>query len=288
MSNYLSKILNSNKVGYLFILPWIIGFAVFTAFPIIYSLYLSFFNVTITATGIQTDFIGIDNFREAFTMDVEFLRHIADFTGETLISVPLIVVLALIIAMLLNQPIRARGFFRTVFFLPVIISSGPVLSKLTDLGVTSIPSLENFQFYQVIAENSGFFLADIFLYIMDNTIILLWFSGVQILIFIAALQKVDKQVYEAARIDGASTWEIFWKVTLPTLYPMILVNVIYTTVMYSTSSMNPIIGHISSNMFRVETGFGYASALSWVYFVVILIILSGLAGIFAFLGRKST
>ena len=287
MKNYLSKTLNSNKVGYIFISPWVLGFLIFTAYPIIYSLYLSFFEVTITATGIETYFVQFDNFRRVITEDVEFLRQLGSFFIETMISVPLIVVLALIMALLLNQPIKARGVFRTIFFLPVIISSGPVINKLMDMGVTSIPSLAEYQFYQILAMNSGFFLVDLLLYILNNAILLLWLSGVQILIFIAALQKVDKQVYEAARIDGASTWEIFWKVTLPSLFPMILVNIIYTTVTYSVSALNPITDHISSHMFRLETGFGYASAISWIYFVVVTVVLLILAGVFVAFEKKS-
>jgi len=281
------RFLNSQKVGYIFILPWILGFLAFTAYPIFYSLYLSFFNVVITATGLQTNFIQFENFRNILTTDLDFLRMAGAFFRESLVSVPLIVILALIMALLLNQPIKARGLFRTIFFLPVIISSGPVMEKLIDLGVTTIPNLADYQFYQVLALNNGFFLVDILLYILNHTIVLLWLSGVQILIFLAALQKVDRQVYEAARIDGASTWEIFWKITLPTLFPMILVNIIYTTVMYASSALNPIVAHISSHMFRVETGFGYASALSWIYFVIIAIILGVLAGIFMLMEKKS-
>jgi oligogalacturonide transport system permease protein len=90
---------------------------------------------------------------------------------------------------------------------------------------------------------------------------------------LAGIQKVDNQVYEAAKIDGASTWEMFWKVTLPSLAPMILVNLVYTIVTYSVFSLNPVIEHIQTNMFKIDTGFGYASALSWIYFVVISITL---------------
>lgn len=283
----MKKFLNNQNIGYIFILPWIIGFLAFTVYPIFYSLYLSFFNVVITATGLQTEFIRFENFQTIISSDLDFIRMVGSFFRESLISVPLIVILALIMALLLNQKIKARGLFRTIFFLPVIISSGPVMEKLIDLGVTTIPNLADYQFYQVLALNSGFFLVDILIYILNHTIILLWLSGVQILIFLAALQKVDRQVYEAARIDGASTWEIFWKITLPTLFPMILVNIIYTMVMYSSSALNPIVNHISSHMFRVETGFGYASALSWLYFLIIAVILGILAGTFMLLERKS-
>ncbi|WP_312025061.1 carbohydrate ABC transporter permease [Listeria booriae] len=277
---------NRDNVGYLFILPWIIGFLIFTAFPIIYSIYLSFFKVTITTRGIQTVFVKFQNFQQAFTGDIDFLNKVWTFTKEIFIAVPLIVILALIIAILLNQDIKFRGFFRTIFFLPVIIASGPVLAKLMGQGITSIPAVKESFIYRMALDNSDFFLAPVLIYILDNTIVLLWFSGVQILIFIAALQKMDPQAYEAAKIDGASTWEIFWKITLPSLYPMIFVNIIYTTVMYSVSTLNPVIDHIKVNMFKLQSGFGYSSALSWIYFVIISLILLIMAAVVMFFNRK--
>lgn len=279
---------NKENIGYLFILPWVVGFLLLTAFPIFYSFYLSFFNVTITTTGIQTVPVGAGNFQRALTGDIEFINRVLSFIQEIVIAVPLIVILALLIALLLHQNIRFKGLFRTIFFLPVIISSGPVLSKLINLEITTIPGLEQYAIYEFVMTNTDSWIAQTFSYILDNIIILLWFSGVQILIFISALQKVDKQVYEAASIDGASAWERFWKITLPALFPMIFVNLIYTTVMYSVSSMNIIIGHIQSHMFRLETGFGYASALSWVYFVIIALILLLFTAITWFFNRKNT
>lgn len=280
-----SKRSNEN-IGYLFILPWIIGFLALTVIPIIYSFYLSFFQVTITTTGIQTESVGLQNFQQAFTGDLEFINRLVSFVREIFIAIPLIVILALIIALLLNQHIHFRGFFRTIFFLPVIVSSGPVLSKLIDLDITSIPSLEEYAVYEFVATMDNV-IASSFVYVIDNLIVLLWFSGVQILIFIAALQKVDPKIYEAASIDGASSWESFWKITLPSLTPMILVNIVYTTVMYSVSGLNVIIEHIQTNMFQLETGFGYSSALSWIYFVIILLILLVFVGILAFFNRRS-
>lgn len=280
-----SKRSNEN-IGYLFILPWIIGFLGLTVIPIIYSFYLSFFQVTITTTGIQTESVGLQNFQQAFTGDLEFINRLVSFVREIFIAIPLIVILALIIALLLNQHIHFRGFFRTIFFLPVIVSSGPVLSKLIDLDITSIPSLEEYAVYEFVATMDNV-IASSFVYVIDNLIVLLWFSGVQILIFIAALQKVDPKIYEAASIDGASSWESFWKITLPSLTPMILVNIVYTTVMYSVSGLNVIIEHIQTNMFQLETGFGYSSALSWIYFVIILLILLVFVGILAFFNRRS-
>ncbi|TDL33118.1 sugar ABC transporter permease [Jeotgalibacillus sp. S-D1] len=259
--------------AYFFLAPWIIGFLAFTAFPLVYSFYLSFHQVSLTTEGIRTSFVSLENFQYAFTVDGVFIGYLTVFFRELLLSVPIIIVFSLIIALLLNQKIRFRGLFRTIFFLPVIIASGPVLKELQDMGVTTIPSIEEVFIYNLASRNADQFLSGILLYVLDNIIMILWYSGVQILIFLAALQKIDRQIYEAAMIDGASTWEIFWKVTLPSIFPMIVVNTIYTIVAYSIFSLNPIIEHIKIQMFELETGFGYASALSWIYFVIIALIL---------------
>lgn len=277
---------NKKTVGYIFVLPWIIGFLAFTIIPIGYSLYLSFNDVTITATGIETVWVGLTNFTRVITEDMDFIRLVGDFVVETMISVPLIVILALVMALLLNQNVKGRGMFRTIFFLPVIINSGPVLNMLIDLEITTIPALQNYDFYFALQAASGNFVVDILLFVLNNFILFLWLAGVQILIFLAALQKTDAGVYEAARIDGASTWEIFWRITLPGLMPMILVSIVYTTVMYSASALNLITDHISGNMFRLDRGFGYTSALSWIYFVIILATLGILVVGFVLFERK--
>ncbi|WP_163536078.1 sugar ABC transporter permease [Gracilibacillus sp. YIM 98692] len=260
-------------VGYSFIFPWIIGFLIFTAFPLVYSLFLSFQQVKLTPNGIVTTYVKFENYIYAFTVDIQYTQVLLRFLRELVISTPIIIVFSLIIALLLNQPIRWRTFFRMVFFLPVIIASGPVIMDLMEQDVTSIPSIEEYAIFDAVLSNTEGLFHTILTYLMENLVIILWYSGVQILMFLAALQKTDRQVYKAAKIDGASNWECFWKVTLPTLFPMIIVNLIYTIVTYSIFALNPVVEHIQSQMFEISTGFGYASALSWIYFLVITLVL---------------
>ncbi|WP_404445201.1 sugar ABC transporter permease [Sutcliffiella horikoshii] len=272
--------------GLLFISPWILGFLLFTAYPLFYSLYLSFQKVRITTEGIQTTFVKFDNFKDAFTVDALFTQKLWTFVQELVLSVPIIIVFSLIIAILLNQPIRFRNFFRMIFFLPVIIASGPVINELISQGVTSIPSIKDYAVFETMLSADSVF-SSILLYLMDNLIIILWFSGVQFLIFLAALQKIDTQIYEAAKIDGASNWECFWKVTLPSIFPMIVVNTVYTIVTFSIFSLNPVIEHIQTNMFQINTGFGYASALSWIYFLLIAVALGISVALLTVRGKKN-
>ncbi|MGM0805701.1 MAG: carbohydrate ABC transporter permease [Bacillota bacterium] len=277
---------NRNLTGLLFVSPWILGFLIFTAFPLLYSLFLSFQEVKITTDGIKTNFVSFGNYEYAFSVDGTFVDRVLKYLEEMVISVPIIIVFSLIIALLLNQRIKFRGLFRTIFFLPVIIASGPVIKELIDQGITTIPSIEQYAIYQALNDNPDGFFNGILLYLIKNLIVILWYSGVQILIFLAALQKMDKQIFEAAKIDGASNWEFFWKITLPSLKPMIIVNLIYTIVTYSVFSLNPIIEHIQKNMFKVDTGYGYASALSWIYFLIIAAALAIAVGVMTVKRKK--
>ncbi len=255
--------------GYLFILPWLAGFFLLKAWPLFYSLYLSFMNVKITTTGIRTIPTGFENFTAAFLSDVQFSGELLVSIRNLVLSVPVILVFSLLIALLINYPMRLKGVFRTIFFLPVIITSGPVINELVSQGAATVPSMEKYGFYNIIKANLAPAWAGPITYLFTQIIMILWFSGVQILIFLAGLQKINKSMYEAARIDGASGWEIFWKVTLPELRPLIVVNAVYTIVTLATFAENDVMKTIQDAMFRVGQGFGYAATLSWIHFVVI-------------------
>lgn len=276
MKKFKLKITNKGRnalTGYAFISLWIIGYLIFTLWPMFYSLFLSFNKVKVTPKGIKTEFVGLANYKQAFLSDTQFVEKLVGYLKDIVLSVPIIIVFALIIAILINQDIKGRSIFRTIFFLPVIITSGPVIGELMAQGATTIPSIEQNGIFALIQGNLGPIFAEPITYLFKEIIMVLWFSGVQILIFLAGLQKIDAAVYEAARIDGASSWEVFWKVTLPALKPLIMVNVIYTLVSQSTFALNPIIDLIKANMFSTITGFGYATAISWAYFIVIVMLL---------------
>jgi ABC-type sugar transport system permease subunit len=276
------------RAGYLFILPWIIGFLIFTAYPIFYSLYLSFFKVTIGASGIVTVFMGIGNYVRAIAGDMNFMTQVGSYLSQVFIAAILIIILSLLIAMMLNQKFHGIGVFRTIYFLPVIIASGPVLQKMQDMGIVSIQGLNDFSLMDWANNNPQFVVTSLLSYVMNNLVILLWFTGVPILIFLAALQKRDTAVIEAAHMDGAGAWAIFWKLTLPSLSSMILVNMVYVIVTYSTSAMNPIIANIQSNLFSTApgSGMGYAAAQAWVYFIVVALVIGVAAGVLTFFNRR--
>lgn len=262
------------RVGYLFVAPWVIGVLMFLLIPLGQSFYYMWFNIRITPLGTNFNYVGTQNFTQIWLENPEFPQQLVTYIWQTIVEVPIITVFALIIAMMLNSKIKAKGFFRLIFFLPVIIVSGPVMNMLVSQGASSIPALNT---QSVIAALDTFLPTSVAESIGDlfsNMIMILWYSGVQILIFLSALQKVDPALYEAAKIDGGSGWECFWKITLPTIKPMILLNAVYTVIFLSGNEQNELINMIVSAMFSgtKEKGYGYASAMAWMYSVVITLI----------------
>jgi ABC-type sugar transport system permease subunit len=260
--------------GMLFVLPWVVGFVIFTFLPMYDTLMLSFQSVRITGIGMLQTPVGWENYRNIFVYDTQFIAALTDYLTQTLLFIPLILIFSLIIAMLLNIPGRFRGLFRVIFFLPVIISSGPVLGILEWQGALHLPGNTTVIDFLL---NTGFIHPDIverLVFLINSFILILWNSGLQILIFLAALQKQDHNMVEAAQIDGASRWVVFWKLTLVSLNPMIVVNTFFTVVSLSFFANNPILTKITNDMFNPVYGYGYASALAWIFFAISLLVVA--------------
>jgi len=254
------------RMGYVFVAPWILGALVFLAIPMFLSFYMSFSNVIIN--GLDIRWIGMDNFEFIFDQEKYLVTDFLGFVIDTVISVPLIVVFALIMAMLLNMKIRCRGLFRAIFFLPVIVVSGPVMERIT--GETSRVSTVDLEFVQLwLMDMLPAYLANPIFDVFSNIIMILWYSGVQILIFLAAIQKIDSSLYEAAKIDGGSGWECFWKITLPTIKPMILLNAIYTLIFVSQTDNYFI--NVIERYTTTDAKYGRASAMAWMFSLLILL-----------------
>jgi ABC-type sugar transport system permease subunit len=248
------------------------------------SFQYSLNKIKLLPQGMAKVYVGFDNYSQIFLKDPEFIMDLESYLLETLISVPVIVAFALIIAMLLNEKIACRGIFRMIFFLPIIIASGPVMSQLADQDAASIPMMNVTMIEQTLDTYLPSILATSVTNVFSNMITLLWYAGVQILIFLAALQKIDTSLYEAAKMDGGSKWECFWKITLPTIKPMILLNVVYTIIFMSNNEQNALIVLIYDTMLSATGGYGYASAMAWLYSVIE----SAIVALFAVLimGRK--
>ncbi len=260
--------------AYLFISPWIVGVSIFFLYAMVQSLRFSFSRVELSNGVILHPLENglFENFVKVFTTDVNFPTTLANFGVGLVLQLPVIIAFSLIIALLLNSKIRCRSLFRMIFFLPVIIATGPVMSRLTSQGVSSVPMVSQNALLGVLKDLPEFIYNPIN-NLFSSLIMILWNSGIQILIFLAGLQKVPRTLYEAAKIDGASGWESFWKITLPTVKPLILLNAIYTVVTLATGGSNEIIELIYNATYTATQGYSYAMAMSWIYTLVVAVIL---------------
>lgn len=271
--------------GYAFISIWIIGFLVFVLYPVIYSMILSVNAIKIRPEGIIYTFKGLFFYDYALNELPHFRNCLAVQLQMVCGMTPVILVLSLIVAMLLNGKFRGRAMFRAIFFMPVIIMSGPVISSL--LGQYALDFSTNSRLVYDLLSYMPSVLAAPVEYVLNNLVKILWMSGVQILIFLAGLQSIGSEVYEAASIDGAGAWEKFWQITLPHISPMILICAVYTVI--DTANYNEggnINALINSQIFDANYMYSYAAAMSWMYFVVIAAVLGLVLLIFKFFGRK--
>ncbi len=263
----------STITGTLFFLPWLIGFFAITAYPLVYSLVICFNQVQIKPGEIILEPVGWEYFRQAFAVDTEYPTKLLSSLASVLMGTPLVVVFSLAIALLLNRRFHGRTVYRIVFFLPVVIMSGPVMSELmTESSAMSI-NMDIMGLRSILME-LDYGWARILLTFLNSFVRILWFCGVQIIVFLAGLQKIDRNMYEAAAIDGATAWEAFWKITLPHLRPIILLNAIYTIIEMGTAADDATNGKIVGAIRDIARPYSYAAVLSWIYaFGLLLLIL---------------
>lgn len=277
-----------SAVGLLFISPFLIGFIFFFATPLYQSLVYSFSNLTVTATGFTLDFIGMDNYNKALKVDPDFIPNLLKTIVQMVSKVPVIIIFSFFAASLLNQKFKGRGFARSVLFLPVILTSGIIMSmEHSDLLLSSAQSVAEeeiergsssmmtlFQFRQLLYSiNIPIPIVSFIVLAVDQIYEVVIASGVQILIFLAGLQSIPRSLYEASTMDGATGWENFWKITFPMVSPLILVNMVYTVINTFTSPGNEMMSMIQSTIFS-QSQFGFGSAMAWLYFLATALILA--------------
>ena len=247
--------------GYGFIGIWLIGFFGFTLYPTVYSFIISLNDVRLTSKGMQFTWRAFYHYYYALSVSGEFKMKISEGLGF-IIAATIVVV---------------------VFFLPVVIMSGPVIAKLLT-GETVDFSKSGSIVYTFLGDLPEV-LRNPTLFVLNNLTTILWFSGVQILIYLAGLQKISPDIYEAASIDGAGAWEKFWKITLPYMRPMALLNAVYTVVEISNYSELGINKLISNNMFNQTRIYSYSAAMSWLYFLIVAVLLILVFLVFRLFGK---
>lgn len=279
----------SRWFGYVFMAPWILGLVSFFLIPFISSVGFSFQQISIGETGLDKLWVGFENYQYMLGDEANFVRNITEEVKNLFINVPIIFIFSLLISLLLNQEFKGRLLARSLFFIPVIIASGLVIQVIqndvfTNTGLKGDESaifqvgvvadiLENMQIDSGIIN----FLTTATSQIFD----LSWKSGVQILLFLSALQRIPVTYYEVASVEGANAWDAFWKITFPVLAPNCILVIVYTVIDTFTDTQNTVMESILERFNDMK--YGYASASAVVYFLVILVILGLIMLIF---GRK--
>jgi ABC-type sugar transport system permease subunit len=276
---HLTKATKDKLKGLVFVSPFIIGVILFFIYPIYMSVKLSFGKLD-NIVGFKVSWIGIENYLRAFTIDMEFAPMFLSVVRDTLVRVPMIIIFALIISILINQDIKGRTLFRIAFFIPFLLGNGEVMRQLIYQGVDKqVLSIADGDIipYEIL-NYFGSTIVNAVQTVLGIIVTVLWSSGVQILLFLSGLQSISPALYEAAKIDGATQWEIFWKVTIPMISPIMLLNIIYTIVDSFTNIRNPLLEYIQSYGFT-QAQFEYGAALGWIYFLFIGLVVAVIFGI---------
>lgn len=259
-------------VGYLFVLPWILGFIFLVLYPLGRIVYFSFNNVSLYQTTYTYSWIGFRNFERILMEDIDFVIEVQNFIVRAIVFTPVIITLAIILAVLLNQKFKGKGLFRMIFFLPIIILNGELLNTISSYGGMDINiSRLVIDIITTIIPRGA---VGVFISVFELIVEVLWYTGVPVLIFLAMLQKIDRSLYEAAQMDGANGWSIFWKITLPAIYPAVSVSIIFIVVFLANFDGNPINALILSSKNDGARRDGYASAMAIIYTVIQIIVIS--------------
>lgn len=261
---------HQNKQAYAFLAPWLIGFLIFTVGPFFFTIFLSFNDVQLTGLGWEYNPIKMENYITAFFGNINFVPALISFITLEVTYVPAIIIFSFILGILLNRNIKFRGGFRTIFFLPVIVLSGSVMDQLMNNNATTLDDFSQNIIFTMLTNYSPFF-ADIMLGLFQNFTMVLWFTGIPIILFINGLQKINQQLFEAAKIDGATGWQILWKITIPIIKPTALVVGIFTIVQIGMYNINPVFSLIRESMYNFEGGLGLSSAYALIYTLVVLL-----------------
>ncbi|SLJ88135.1 ABC-type sugar transport system, permease component [Paenibacillus sp. RU5A] len=262
----------------IYVLPWLIGFVLFFFVPLLASLRYSLSSIQANAQGISIQFTGLANYIQALTVNTSFNRALIGSITDVFVNVPLIVIFSLFLAVILNQKFPGRAIARSIFFLPVILASGVIMAlestslieavNQSSTGGSALGTfeIENLMLDAGLSEWVVMYLSGA----VDRIYQIVSQSGVQILIFLAGIQTISPQLYEASKMEGATGYEAFWKITFPMVSPLIFVNVIYTIVdSFANNAMTSLIRDTGF----VKFDFGLSSAMAWVYFVAIAVIL---------------
>ena len=286
------------RAGWLFVLPFIIGF-VLIYLPIIFeSVQLSFFRIHVLAGGgYELEAVGWENYRQALFVNPNFVSTLISGIGELAFDIPAILIFSLFMAVLLNQKMAGRAVFRAIFFVPVILSTG-IMESIEAQNLQSeymegeegmndgtgentaaeiVSAIDVAQLFANMRVGTG--IVEYVTAAINNIYDIVNRSGVQMLIFLAGLQSISPAIYESVQIDGATAWETFWKITFPMISPMILVNAVYTVIDSFTTESTVMTYINNASQTLKDQGMAISTAMSWIYFLVVIAILGLIAAV---------
>lgn len=274
-----------NLQGYFFISPLIVGFVLLFLYPFFQSITFSLSRLELTPTGFTLKYVGLENYRHALLVNADFVRATVETMKSVFRDVPLVLAFSFFAAVLLNQKFKGRTAARIIFFLPVIMGAGVVMDLEGRNFIAEV--MEGDPYEGMLASRIVPFLIQMRIpenltnYVVNAVEfvpVIVRASGVQIIIFLAGLQSVPSSLYEAARVEGSTEWESFWVITLPMMSPLVLANIVYTIIDSFTANNNQIVRMIRA--VRVTgAGYGISAAMSWIYFVLIAVLLGIVIGV---------
>ena len=266
-----------SRCGYVFILPLIFGVFMIWLPNIVQAMVFTLNELTVKPGSYELEWMGFEYFRQALFENAEFIPMLLSSLQSLVADIPVILIFSLFMAVMLNQEFHGRTFVRAVFFIPVVLVTGVVANTAYETGLSDIMASQNLgdtasQTARLTAEieslllslNFGEGLLGIVSAAVTGISDVVQSSGVQIFLFLAALQEIPESLYEAARVEGCTKWETFWKITLPMLAPQILVVAIYTLVDIFSQSDSPLFKYLDSLAFAQQQ-YSYASAMYWLY-----------------------
>jgi len=283
--------------GHIFLIPFYIGILVFFAGPLIQSIQFAFQDVKPQVGFYEVSNVGGYNFNYIFNKDANFKINLIESLTELAWKLPVVIVSSLFFAILINRKFHGRVFVRAVFFLPVIIASGLVMNIVQGdqiagaaLSGSAVAGGEVSQSTALANMLSGIGLNDKIIgtvtTITDSMFSTIWQTGIQTVIFLAGLQGIPASLYEASAVEGATAWENFWKITLPMLLPIMLVNIVYTVVDSLVNTKNAVMLQVLNDTNNAR--YGTASAMAWSYFLIIAVILLAIMIVFTKITVAST
>lgn len=265
-------------MGLVYILPWILGVLIFQTYPFISSFIYSFSKYNIATF----QWIGLENYKRLFTIDQDIINCIKVTFGYVFITVPGKLVIAMIVALILNQKLKAINLVRTIYYIPSLMGGSiavAILWKLMFMSDGAINSLLG-----MIGIQGPNWLGNPTTALPTICLLEIWQFGSSMVLLLAALKQVPKELYEAAGVDGAGKWRTYWAITFPSITPILFFNLIMQTIQaFQNFTSAFVITNGGPNKATYVLGMklyteafsnfkmGYASAVSWVMFVLIMI-----------------